>query len=92
MFMCTSAILWYKANVLSPNSGNSKSTWLWKKIIEAVWLNIFNNFILLFNEDHFSTWKHDLILSCFNSLDPLIDYKLVSMDISKAVQLANTYL
>lgn len=53
--MCTSNNLWYKVNLLSPYSGNLKSTWLQKKIVKAVQLNIFSLFILLFNEDHFST-------------------------------------
>lgn len=91
--MCTSNNLWYKVNLLSPYSGNLKSTWLQKKIVKAVQLNIFSLFILLFNEDHFSTWKCDLILSCFNFLDPLIDYKPVRVWISeKQFKLAKSYL
>lgn len=58
-----------------------------------VQLNIFNDFILLFIEDRFRTWKKDLILSWFSSLDPLIDCKPVRVWISaKQFQLANTYL
>lgn len=63
--------------------------WLWETIV----LNILNKFILLFIKDHFPTCNQELILSCSDFLDPLIEYQPVRVWISaKQFKLADTYL
>lgn len=67
--------------------------WLWERIVKAVLLNILNPFILLFIKEHVPSCKQELILSCSDFLDPLIEYQSVRVWISaKQFKLANTYL